>query len=131
MQLRTYAANETIYRQGDPPAALFFLLSGSVALYHQEQSGRQDRIHVLAPGESCGHAALLPASPQNETAVAAESARLVALMHADFISLSIEKSEIAILILQGVMEEVLEKAKMAFTAYHGLTNQLTAANIIV
>lgn len=131
LHLRTFAADETIYEQGDPPAAIFFLLSGSVNLFHQEGTSRRDRIRVASAGESLGHAALLPAAPQLESAIAAEPVKLLVLLRADFDTLKIKEPILATAILQGVLEEVLENACLAFTAYRGLTNQLTAANIIV
>ncbi len=131
VHLRAYRTDETIYEQGDPPAAVFFPLSGAIVLYHQEEALRRDRIRTVSVGESCGRAALLPAAPQQESAVAAEPLQLLVLSHADFEMLTIRESAIATAILQGVLEETLEEMRKAFTAYRGLTNHLTAANIIV
>ncbi len=131
LHIRAFAADETIYNQGDPPGAAFFLLSGSVNLFHEESASRRDRIRVVAAGASLGHAALLPAAPQLESAIAVEPVRVLVLLRADFDTLIIKEPLMATAILQGVLEEVLENARVAFTAYWGLTNQLTAANIIV
>lgn len=73
--LATYPAGANLYCQGDPPSALFMLLSGRVKLYRQSK----DKCQILAlpvPGESVGAESLSTgaSSPYTATALTPVSA---------------------------------------------------------
>ena len=64
---RNYAADEVIFREGDPSDTAFVLVSGSVELYKDVENG-QVMLEGPSPGEIFGETEALDGSPRNATA---------------------------------------------------------------
>lgn len=80
----TLAANETLFRQGDPGDGLYILLSGQIHLV-QRWEGRERRIALLGRrGDVLGEMALLASEPRPAQAIAVQPSVLLALKTADF-----------------------------------------------
>jgi CRP-like cAMP-binding protein len=131
LHLRTYAAGEMLYRQGEPALALFFLLAGSLALQIEERAAQPDRLKIVIPGQACGAAALSEEAFQGESCLALEPSRVVVLPQSAFQELLASHPAMAVALLQGLLEETLDDWRQALRTYSGLTDHLTRANIIV
>lgn len=81
---REYAADEVIFRQGDPGVGMYVIERGAVAIIH-EPTGRT--LAELRPGEFFGEIALLNETPRSARAVAAEAAVLHGLFQAELYDL--------------------------------------------
>jgi len=131
LHVRTYAADEPLFRQGEPALCLFFLLSGSLALEADSRTGRPDRLKIVAPGQACGSAALAGDAFYGESCLALEPSRIAVLPQTAFHQLLAGQPAIAAALLQGLLEETLDDWRQALRTYSGLTDHLTRANIIV
>src|SRR6184192_2601697 len=79
---RKYDANESIFEEGQPGAALFLILDGKVAVeIFREMS--TTRLAVLEKGAFFGEMALLDDTPRSATARALEQTRTLALYRND------------------------------------------------
>jgi CRP/FNR family cyclic AMP-dependent transcriptional regulator len=78
---RTYDADELIFEEGQPGAALFLILDGKVAVEVFRET--TTRLAVLQKGAFFGEMALLDETPRSATARALERTRTLALYRND------------------------------------------------
>lgn len=67
---RTYAAQETIFCQGDPASGLAIVERGTVKVYRLNQDGREYILRIAGPGESFNDIPALDALPNAASAMA-------------------------------------------------------------
>ena len=79
---RKYDANESIFEEGQPGAALFLILDGKVAVEIFRETSTT-RLAVLEKGAFFGEMALLDDTPRSATARALERTRTLALYRND------------------------------------------------
>src|SRR5437899_4885240 len=79
---RKYDANESIFEEGQPGAALFLILDGKVAVEIFRETSTT-RLAVLETGAFFGEMALLDETPRSATARALERTRTLALYRND------------------------------------------------
>ncbi|MFH1144900.1 MAG: Crp/Fnr family transcriptional regulator [Candidatus Eisenbacteria bacterium] len=65
-----YAPGQAIFQQGQPPFAIYCLVSGAAKVYKSAEGGRRVLIRVLGPGEMLGYRAVLADEPYAATAEA-------------------------------------------------------------
>src|SRR6201993_1311563 len=79
---RTYEPDESIFEEGQPGAALFLILDGTVAIEIQRETGTT-RLAVLEKGAFFGEMALLDETPRSANARSLERTRALALYRND------------------------------------------------
>ena len=79
---RTYDADESIFEEGQPGAALFLILDGKVAIEIYREAGTT-RLAVLENGAFFGEMALLDETPRSANARALERTQTLALYRND------------------------------------------------
>lgn len=79
---RTYEADESIFEEGQPGAALFLILDGKVAVEIYRETSTT-RLAVLESGAFFGEMALLDETPRSANARALEPTRTLALYRND------------------------------------------------
>jgi len=79
---RTYEADESIFEEGQPGAALFLILDGKVAIEICRETSTT-RLAVLESGAFFGEMALLDETPRSANARALERTRTLALYRND------------------------------------------------
>jgi CRP/FNR family transcriptional regulator, cyclic AMP receptor protein len=79
---RTYDADESIFEEGQPGAALFLILDGKVAIEISRETSTT-RLAVLEKGAFFGEMALLDDTPRSASARALERTRALALYRND------------------------------------------------
>jgi CRP-like cAMP-binding protein len=79
---RSYDADELVFEEGQPGAALFLILDGKVAIEIFRESSTT-RLAVLQKGAFFGEMALLDETPRSATARALEPTRTLALYRND------------------------------------------------
>jgi len=94
----TFGTGEAIYREADPPTAMYLVLSGRVRLH------RGDRVVTEAGvGEAFGTWSLLDDEPMVATATAVEETVALRIDKEDFVDLLADHVEIAQGILKGMV----------------------------
>jgi len=73
----TYRANRTIFMQGQPADAVYFLLRGKVQLAVTSQEGKEAIVATLGPGEFFGEGCLAGQPVRMGTAVAVGASTLI------------------------------------------------------
>lgn len=84
---RTYSAEETIVRAGDPGVGMYVILSGEVAVLQEEADGSAVEVATFGEGDFFGDQVLLDESPRTASAVARQSTRVVGLYRPELLQL--------------------------------------------
>ncbi len=95
-EVAVVAARTELFRQGEIPAALHFLLQGQVILSGAAPDGSQAVIEVLTPGAAFVVASVLIDRPYLMSATAAASARILKLRAAPLRTIMLAEPQIAL-----------------------------------
>jgi len=92
--LNEYEQGDVILHRGEATEALYFLLSGRVAVMLNEESGKQHLLAELSPGETFGERALLTGEPRTADVIASTSVVALQLRQKDFNAMLLRCPEI-------------------------------------
>jgi CRP/FNR family transcriptional regulator, cyclic AMP receptor protein len=84
-RVRRIVSGTTLFVKGDPGAALFALVSGTVKITVPSIDGREATFNLLHTGESVGEIALLDGQPRSAGAVAVTDCELIVIERRDFL----------------------------------------------
>lgn len=99
---RTYAAGETIVREGAPASALYIILSGKVHVERSEGGG-SGPYPMLGAGDFFGELALIEEHPRSATVVADEATDCILFVAWEFTALLKEYPEMAIPLMNALI----------------------------
>lgn len=74
----------TLFEEGDPPDALYFVINGTLGAYQFTPDGHRRLVGRITSGESVGEMALISGKPRSATVVALRDTELAALPRAAF-----------------------------------------------
>lgn len=78
-QIKTYAPGEIIFRQGEIPTELFYLISGLSLTYTVFEDGRERNILMTWPGRLFGAATFFEAAPRRSSAIAIKPCEVIVI----------------------------------------------------
>lgn len=84
VMLGSYAAGETVFRQGDPGDAFYIVYTGKVEIRLRRMLFLSKTVARLGEGAFFGEGALISQEPRNAGVVCVEPTRLFTLLAADF-----------------------------------------------
>ncbi|HQT90783.1 MAG TPA: cyclic nucleotide-binding domain-containing protein [Candidatus Kryptobacter bacterium] len=84
---REYAADEFVFRQGDPGLGMYVVEEGQVDILLTEPDGNQKQLTVLNPGDFFGELSLLDESPRSASAVAKTNSKIIGFFRPDLVDL--------------------------------------------
>ncbi len=112
---RRVAAGKPLYRQGEPPDALYLVESGRLRMIASERAGHERVLQFLGPGEIVGEAAFIAETAHVTSAVAVEDASVWRLPRDDFDAL-LGKHDGVLRYLAGVIAERQSRANARLAA---------------
>ncbi len=77
--MRTVSRNEVLFRQGEPAAEMYGIVSGRVAVLTRSPDGRESLVAVLDEGSLLGELPLFDDGPRSADARALEESQLIVL----------------------------------------------------
>lgn len=99
---RRYSRNEQLYGAGDQSHALMIVHRGRVKVYRIAESGHEQLIRVLRPGEFVGEAAFFGRKPIDHFAVALEDAEICMLRADDIRGVLMRHPSVAFTMLESL-----------------------------
>lgn len=84
---RSYAKDEYVFFEGDPPQALYIVWEGRVKLLRHSREGRDVVLDVIGPRRMLGEMAVFEGAPYDFTAQAMEPSALISIARPDFLVL--------------------------------------------
>lgn len=98
----TVPAGCSLFHQGGPAKAFYFVLDGWAAIFREGDDGERTAIHLVGPGESFAEAMLVPEARYPVSAEAATDLRAARIDTAQFRSLITRSPELALSIIAVV-----------------------------
>lgn len=100
---RVFEPGTVIVKQGDPGVGFFMIVDGRVEVIHDNH-----KIRDMGPGEFFGEMALMEERIRTATVTATERTRCLALVRWDFRALLKENPELAVRMLEVVVQRMRE-----------------------
>jgi CRP/FNR family transcriptional regulator, cyclic AMP receptor protein len=98
---RSYAAGETIIREGAPASALYIILSGKV--HFEVADGGPAPVATAGPGDFFGELALIEEHPRSATVIADEPTECILFVAWEFTALLKEFPEMAVPLMNALI----------------------------
>ncbi|MFY0688361.1 MAG: response regulator [Cyclobacteriaceae bacterium] len=127
---RTYNKKSEIFRKGDLPNYLFFILEGKVKEYKTNEDGKELIIGIYGKGEFFGFEALLENSEYNESAAAIEATELAIIPKKDFFTLLYTNRDVANKFIELLSNKVTDKEERLLHLAYNSVRQRTAEALI-
>ena len=105
---RTFKADETIVKQGNPGIGLFVIVSGKVKIVKRSETGERLELATHGPGEVIGEMSVLDGANRSADVVAVEDTHCLVLSAWDFKSFMESHPEVALEILPVVVKRFRE-----------------------
>lgn len=128
--VRQFNAEESIYHEGSPAVAIYFILDGSVGLYQKRRSQQTDRVHLLQAGKFFGDAALFTAHARQHSAKALEKTQLLVLFKSDYDHLAASLPHLAMKILAMVASKLYRDLTVFQTEFHELAQKVAQDQLL-
>lgn len=84
MYRKVYDADEVVFEEGKRGKAIFFIVSGRVAVMRKQSDGTEKQIAVFSRGESFGELALIEEIPRSATARTLEQTDIYLIYKSNF-----------------------------------------------
>ena len=97
--MRPYARGEFIHRAGDASDKLFIVHKGKVKVYRLSDSGKEQLVRILMPGDFAGELALFSATDHDSWAEVMEAAEICTIQQADVRELLLQYPDISLHVL--------------------------------
>ncbi len=101
-RLRLFAAEQTIFMQGDPAKGLHVVVHGRVKVFKSSAQGRAQTLMMMGPGEPVGEVAALAGEPYPATAETLEPTETFYIPRDAFIDLIRSQPEVALRLLAAL-----------------------------
>lgn len=112
---RAYARREEVYQAGDKGGKLFVVHTGQIKIYRVSQSGREQVLRVVGPGDFMGELSLFSALPLTDYAQATKAASVCVLEGDKLKQLMVKYPGIALKVM-GVLSTRLDQANQQVEA---------------
>jgi CRP/FNR family cyclic AMP-dependent transcriptional regulator len=114
--LRSYAAGELLFSEGQPCAGLYVVATGRVRIFKSSPGGREQVLAIEGPGSSFAELPVFDGGPYPASGSAVEPSELLFISRKDFQALCLEYPLISLKVLQvagarlrrlvGIIEEL-------------------------
>jgi carbon-monoxide dehydrogenase iron sulfur subunit len=108
---KTYPADEVIFRENDPPDAVYAILKGTVRVYRRTEYGKDITLAYLSHGDFFGELGLIESVPRSATVVTSDECKLLVIRKDDFQELLKENAAISFNMLKVLSHRMRETSK--------------------
>ena len=108
---RSFRKGESIYRAGDPSNTLYILGSGRVRIFRLSESGKEQLLRIMKPGDFMGELALFSESIHEEFAEAMEPTEMCILKRDSFQKILMEYPTVSLRMLSEFSRRLEESEK--------------------
>lgn len=127
---KTYKKKETIYREGEYPHALYYIVKGKVKLAKSSEYGKEFITQLCGPGEFLGYLALLENSAFSEEASAMEDSEVAFIPIEEFKKLIHSNRDVANNFIKILSRNVLEQEERLLKLAYGNVRERVATVLV-
>ncbi len=109
---KTYGRNEQLYGAGEQNPTLMIVHEGRVKIYRISESGREQLIRILCPGDFIGETSFMGARESDHFAVTLEDSKICALHRDDVKGFLSSYPAIAVKMLETVSDRLEQTERM-------------------
>ena len=125
IQSKHYSRGETIYRPGETADSLYVLKSGKIRVYRLSDSGKEQLIRIVYPGEFTGELALFKKGIYEAFTEALTDCSICAIKHTDFRELLLQYPLIAVEMLATISNRLgMSEQQTAWATTETVRNRL-------
>ncbi len=128
--IRHFAAQEEIYAEGSPSAAVYFIIYGSIGLFKKRRNKVTDRVQAVAAGKFFGETALIDDVVRKHSAKALEKTQAIVLFKSDFNELEQSHPRLALKILKLIVIKVSKELQVFQTEFHELSQKIARDHLM-
>ena len=99
---RSYAANQGIFKEGEPSNELYIVKSGAMKIVKHTSGGRKEVLVTLKPGDMFGEMAFLDGRPRSAGAEALEDMEVILFDRSKYSELVKQKDFLAFKIVSNI-----------------------------
>lgn len=128
---RKYGRRDLIYREGNYPNEMYFLVTGKVKTYRANTDGKELVTGLYKEGDFFGYTALLEGEVYADSAMALDDAELLAISKDDFFMLLFNNRDVASRFIKMLSDSVAEKEeRLLRLAYNSVRKRLADALLL-
>lgn len=125
-----YKKKEVLFREGDVPQHLIFLVVGKLKTFKSHDDGKEYVTCVYGPGEFLGYAPLLENNPYTDSAAALEDCQVVKIPKEDFLALIYKNRDVAARFIRLLSGNVAEREKQLLSLAYDSVRKRVAATLL-
>ncbi len=126
----SFTKKQTIYTEGQRPRVLYFVISGKVKVWKENEEGKEFITSIHGPGAYFGYIAILEDQPYKEDAEALEDTELMLIPKADFLSILSTDLEIAQTFIRMIANNVETQEQSLLQMAYGSVRKKVAYGLI-
>lgn len=127
---RSYQRKAEIFRKGDLPNYLFFVMDGKVKEFKTNEDGKELITGIYSSGEFFGYEALLENSEYKESATCIDNSELSLIPKKDFFALIYSNRDVANKFIEMLSNKVTEKEERLLNLAYNSVRQRTADALV-
>lgn len=128
--IRHFNAQEEIYAEKSPSAAVYFIIYGSIGLYKKRRNKVTDRVQAVAAGNFIGETSLVKNTPRTHSAKALEKTQVIVLFQSDFEDLEYARPRLALFILKLIATKISKELQIFQTEFHELSQKVARDQLL-
>jgi CRP-like cAMP-binding protein len=127
-ELRLYHKKDLIYREGDFPKRLYFVMEGKVKIFKTNEWGKEYILEILPAGSFFGYQALIKEQNYFDSAAVLEDSQISFIPKEDFFALLHNNRDFSARFIKILADNVLEKEeKLLSLAYNSIRKRVAEA----
>jgi len=128
--IRHFNAEEEIYAEKSPAAAVYFIIYGSIGLFIKRRNNVTDRVQAIKAGNFFGETSLVHETPRKQSAKALEKTLVIVLFKSDFQALEQSHPRLALHILKLITTKISKELHIFQTEFHELSQKLARDQLL-
>ena len=128
--IHSYDKKQTVYKEGQRPRALYYVVSGKVKTAKTNEDGKEFISGIISPGEYFGYTAILEDGTYKDDAQALEETRLMLIPREDFLQLIGNDMQIAGTFIKLIARNIVEKEESLLNLAYSSVRKKVAYGLI-
>lgn len=125
---RKYNKREQVYREGNHPNEIYFIVHGKVKTYRTNSDGKEFITGLYKEGDFFGYTAMLENTPHTDSAMTLDDTQIVSIPKDDFFALLFNNRDVASKFIKLLSDSLEEKEeRLIKLAYNSVRKRLADA----
>jgi len=107
----TFPGQKIIFRENDPPDALYIIIKGNVRVYKENEHGREVTLTTLTSGEFFGEQGLIDSMPRSASVATEEESKFLVIRKKEFQTLLRRNALFSFNILKVLSQRIRETSR--------------------